>query len=61
VCHISDKLCDSTYFMVLVYVLSEIMMGYKISYKKMLPSEKNLAHSLLCFIDQTHDSWLLQL
>jgi hypothetical protein len=38
VCHVSDKLCDSTYFiryfMVLVYVLPVIMMEYKISYRE---------------------------
>jgi hypothetical protein len=52
VCHISDRLCDSTYFityfMVLVYVLSEIMMGYKISHKEMCYLVKRIWHTVCC-------------
>ena len=34
---------------------------YDILYKNMLPSEEELAYSLPCFIDETHDSCLIQL
>jgi len=49
------------YFMVLLYVIFVIMMGYTISYTEILSSEQKLAHTLLCFIDQTPDRYQLQL
>jgi len=47
--------------MVLEYVISVIIMQYTIYCRNMLSSEQTLAYSLLCCMNQTPDSNLMQL
>jgi hypothetical protein len=63
--HISDKLRFHILYQVFYGISTCIMCNndgvYDILYRNMLQREEELAYSLLCFIDETHDSCLMQL
>jgi len=47
--------------MVLVYESCVMIMEHTIPYSEMVSSEQKFAYICLCFIDQTPDSYLIQL